>query len=176
MYQIFKYSVQTAIGLRHTSTEIIVETIRYFLHITTKYYIMYYIYHIEGIKIGCTKNYPSRCIEQGYTTYELLETHNNINTANSREQILQEEYGYGSDNRTYIQAVSSYEKSKDVWHSAGGSAGKCNEWRIQHNTIISKKGVESNNKKVICPYCSKEGQSRAMKRWHGDNCKQKKEG
>ena len=30
---------------------------------------------------------------------------------------------------------------------------------------------EANRKKVICPYCNKEGGIAAMHRWHFDNCK-----
>ena len=135
---------------------------------------MYYIYHIPGIKIGCTKNYPQRCIDQGFSNYELIETHSDQDIANDREQILQDEYGYGSDNRTYNCAITSYYASKNKWHAAGGRGSKGDPWRKQHCTNISKKGVQSNNKIVKCPHCSKKGQSRAMKRWHFDNCKHKK--
>lgn len=37
-----------------------------------------------------------------------------------------------------------------------------------------KKMAAKNNAKTICPHCKKEGQYRAMKRWHFDNCKHKK--
>ena len=30
-----------------------------------------------------------------------------------------------------------------------------------------------NHSRSICPHCNKEGQSRAMKRWHFDNCRSK---
>lgn len=36
-----------------------------------------------------------------------------------------------------------------------------------------KKIKEYANKNVSCPYCSKEGQNRIMKRWHFDKCKSK---
>ena len=31
-----------------------------------------------------------------------------------------------------------------------------------------------NNKRLVCPHCSKEGGYTAMSRWHMDNCKMKK--
>lgn len=39
-----------------------------------------------------------------------------------------------------------------------------------------KKSKKSNNVRniVICPYCNKQGQEAAMKRWHFDNCKDMK--
>jgi len=56
---------------------------------------MYYIYHIPNVKIGCTINPKRRIVrDQGYTDYEILETHNCIDTASKREKELQDEYGY----------------------------------------------------------------------------------
>jgi hypothetical protein len=39
---------------------------------------MYYIYHIKGVKIGCSTQPKIRVKRQGYTEYEILETHNDI--------------------------------------------------------------------------------------------------
>jgi len=55
---------------------------------------MYQIYHIKGVKIGCTKHLSRRMREQGFTEYEILEVHNDIETASNREIELQKEYGY----------------------------------------------------------------------------------
>jgi hypothetical protein len=57
----------------------------------------YYIYHIPGIKIGCTTNPKKRISHQKYTEWEILETHTNIHTAADREIELQKEYGYKVD-------------------------------------------------------------------------------
>lgn len=62
---------------------------------------MYYIYHIPGIKIGCTKNLNRRIKEQGYTHYELLEEHLNEEDAANRELELQKIYGYRVDSQKY---------------------------------------------------------------------------
>lgn len=63
---------------------------------------MYYIYHIPGIKIGCTIN-PERRIKlsQGYLHWEILEEHLDKDIAAERELILQRQYGYPEDNTPY---------------------------------------------------------------------------
>lgn len=54
----------------------------------------YYIYHIPGVKIGCTVE-PERRVKrnQQYDYYEILEEHTCIDTASKRELELQKEYG-----------------------------------------------------------------------------------
>ena len=75
-------------------------------------YIMYYIYHIKGVKIGCTTNPKIRIIKrQGFTEYEILETHSDIDIASEREMELQEQYGYKVD-------VTPYKQSYD-WATKG---------------------------------------------------------
>ena len=68
---------------------------------------MYYIYHIEGIKIGCSKNPNRRVKEQGYNQYTILEEHDNINAASIRERELQKEYGYRIDDCDYNNIVNA---------------------------------------------------------------------
>jgi hypothetical protein len=65
---------------------------------------MYYIYHIPGIKIGCSTEPNTRVEKQGYTEYEILETHIDIDIADIREKELQKEYGYKVDTATYKQS------------------------------------------------------------------------
>jgi len=66
---------------------------------------MYYIYHIPGIKIGCSTNAKRRVNDQGYSNFEILEEHNDIELAAKREIELQKEYGYQEDNvkTNYVQ-------------------------------------------------------------------------
>lgn len=65
---------------------------------------MYYLYHIKGVKIGCSTEPAKRVKRQGYTEYDILETHTDIDVASVREKELQKEYGYKVDNTDYKQS------------------------------------------------------------------------
>lgn len=66
---------------------------------------MYYIYHIKGVKIGCSKNPKRRVAAQGYKDYEILEVHNDIDVADKREIELQKQYNYPNDKSTYKETL-----------------------------------------------------------------------
>jgi membrane protease subunit (stomatin/prohibitin family) len=51
----------------------------------------YYIYHIPGVKIGCTYNIKQRIMNYKHPNYEILETHIDIFIASDREQELQKQ-------------------------------------------------------------------------------------
>jgi len=64
----------------------------------------YKIYHIPGVKIGCTTSIQRRIIEaQGYKTgeYEILFETDNVAEASRVEQQLQEDLGYKVDRKPY---------------------------------------------------------------------------
>jgi hypothetical protein len=64
----------------------------------------YFIYHVYGVKIGCTNDTMRRIeIEQGYdkSEYRILEFHTNIYEASKRERELQSIYGYKQDRDPY---------------------------------------------------------------------------
>jgi hypothetical protein len=171
----------------------------------------YYIYHIPTFvhkdgrigKIGCTEEEDAkvRVQNQGYTEYEILETHTDIMIASNREIELQKEYGYPVDK-------IPYHISRKQWGSPAGKKGgqKCLEigqfhemianrdknYLIEQGTRLGKmcgpengksavesgnlatariKAFETNFKLVTCPYCGKEGKKLNMSRWHGTNCK-----
>lgn len=77
---------------------------------------MYYIYHIKGVKIGCTDNVERRMEQQGFTDYEILEEHFNIFEASKREIYLQKKYGYKVDNIPYYKSV-------EQWGAKAGTIG-----------------------------------------------------
>ena len=81
----------------------------------------YYIYHIPGIKIGCTKSLNRRIKQQGYKDYEILETHTCISKASTREIELQKEYGYKVDFARYEHS-SKIGKLTPEQCSKGGKA------------------------------------------------------
>jgi len=64
----------------------------------------YKIYHIPGIKIGCTTNVQKRVIEvQGYKPgeFEILFETDNVAEASRAEKQLQEDLGYKVDRKLY---------------------------------------------------------------------------
>ena len=64
----------------------------------------YYIYHIPGKKIGCTADLYERVTnQQGYETgeYEILYRTPDMKAASKMERILQKEYGYRVDLKSY---------------------------------------------------------------------------
>ena len=65
----------------------------------------YYIYHIKGIKIGCSVTPKIRVKKQGQYEFEILEEHTDIDTASDREIELQLQYGYTPDCTTYKQSI-----------------------------------------------------------------------
>jgi len=87
-----------------------------------KQYSMYYIYHIPGVKIGCTNNLQRRIREQGFSNYELLEQHSDKFIASNREKELQKIYGYRLDNITYNESVKRITKAQQI------SLETKNEW------------------------------------------------
>jgi len=64
----------------------------------------YYVYHIPGVKVGCTTNLQRRVTDQqGYNSneYEVLLETKNINEASIKEQVSQLEFGYKKDLKLY---------------------------------------------------------------------------
>ena len=64
----------------------------------------YKIYHIPGVKIGCTTSIQRRVVEaQGYKPgeYEILFETDNVAEASRVEQELQKDLGYKIDRRPY---------------------------------------------------------------------------
>lgn len=96
---------------------------------------MYYIYHIPGIKIGCSINPTRRVRNQGYTDFVILEEHTDILTASNRELELQREYGYKIDCVPYTQTMIVGEKA---WNTI-----KSNENIKKAGSIGGKKAVEN---------------------------------
>jgi len=99
----------------------------------------YYIYHIPGIKIGCTKNIKTRIKVQGFTEYEILEEHTNIQIAADRERELQREYGYQVDNGSNIYSSKFIEMGK-----RGGAKNtlKQKNWRKEWAKEAKNKAIK----------------------------------
>lgn len=159
---------------------------------------MYYIYHIPGVKIGCSTNPKKRVKRQGYTKYEILEEYSDRDIASNREIELQKEYGYKLDNTTYsqsyewarsgnpstkpmIEAVKKWIKENPEKHKKNATLGGLKQGPIQgkknaesgHISALGKKNSEFNNRIRTCPYCGITTRGVGYERWHGDRCKKK---
>jgi hypothetical protein len=104
---------------------------------------MYYIYHIPGKKVGCTKNPNSRLRQQNAETYEILETHSDIHIASKREIELQKEYGYKIDNCSYYESIKKF---KIETAQKAGKASATKSWIENRDRELQKssKGGRTN--------------------------------
>ena len=148
----------------------------------------YYIYHVPGVKIGCTKELAKRMRDQGFTDWEILEEHTDGWLAGDREIELQKEYGYPVDKSHYMVSLQNrmlmteagnkpQAKAKRSQSLLGNTNGEGNkgipktkEWKSKIDF-----GGNFNNKRVTCEHCDHPPMNVGnYSRWHGDNCKQKK--
>lgn len=101
----------------------------------------FYIYHIPGIKIGCTTTIKERILrQQKYSYYEILEEHIDIFIASDREQELQKQFGYKVDTvpywKSYKSGVNRTKKlSKEKLKKIKTSGGK------EASIVNKKKGI-----------------------------------
>ena len=100
----------------------------------------YYIYHIPGVKIGCTKNLKHRIKSQGFIEYEILEEHYDINLASDRERQLQRKYGYQVDSGTNV-----YSNTFSNMGKKGGAknSDKQRKWRNEFTIQATEKAIEN---------------------------------
>ena len=145
--------------------------------------VTYYIYHIRGIKIGCTKNLIKRMREQGFTEWEILETHTDGWLAGDREIELQKEYGLPVDTVHYMVALQNSGFGSSEVARLGANA-LTHEQRVRLGKIVGRmqKGkpkpyhVGLNlQKQKVCHVCNKQVNAGNYERFHGDKCKQSPE-
>ena len=89
---------------------------------------MYYIYHIPGVKIGCTKHIQKRIKQQGFTEFEILETHTDIDIASDREIELQKQYGYSEPSNTNYKQHIEFAKAGQI--ACKGKTNKGTQYQI----------------------------------------------
>ena len=104
---------------------------------------MFYIYHIPGVKIGCTNNLQRRIKEQKFNHYELLEEHLDKLTASIRESELQKQYGYKVDYIKYHQGKYSEAGLK------GAETNTKNGWNKKWQKIGTKIQSEKRKKTLL---------------------------
>ena len=134
----------------------------------------YYIYHVPGIKIGCTSDLHKRMRDQGFTNWEILEEHNDGWLAGNRELELQAEYGYAVDKSHYMISVQNRKVSYEVSVRGGRTQGNINAsnghmQRIQ--PIGSRLGAAATNSiKKTCNICGYESTPAGIYH-HNKKCK-----
>ena len=136
----------------------------------------YYIYHIPGVKIGCTSDLNKRMADQGFTDWNILEEHTDIYLASDREIELQKEYGYRVDTIPYWKSL----ENRPVWNNDTrhkiwltkehqSKSGKANKGKPKKYDS----GLNFTKDKIKCDYCDIVTTKANISRWHGDNCKHK---
>lgn len=140
----------------------------------------YTIYHIPGIKIGCSSEPENRVSKQGFTDYEVLEVHEDIYVASDREIELQKQYGYRVDNIPYYKSYNRLLMAGTFeTRSTGGRNGGNTNIESGHLESLRTKNHQSNAGKAsvsklrICPHCGSHGRGIGYNRNHGNNCKKK---
>ena len=107
----------------------------------------YYIYHIPGVKIGCTSQLEIRMKQQEFGSWEVLETHTDGWLAGNREIELQKEYGLPVDKIHYMIARQHMQKAQRIanngWQTGDQAArGRRNKGRkrpdLAKNNILLK--------------------------------------
>ena len=99
----------------------------------------YYIYKIEGIKIGCTTDLEKRMSDQGFTEWEILWQEEGDYDfgwiAGDKELELQEQYRYPVDNNNY--QISRINRAKG---NPSRFAGKLHTEESKRKTSSALKG------------------------------------
>lgn len=160
---------------------------------------MYYIYHIAGVKYGCTNNLKRRTkqMKKRYgddIEVELVATFTDIDEASAKEIELNQCYTT-ADKRPYsdlakIHKSITYPTGKDHHNFGIDMEGNKNPnygntWtdaQKQHLSDANSNPSESTRKmmsnawktreKVYCPHCGLGSINKGnMTRWHFDNCK-----
>ena len=117
---------------------------------------MFYLYHIKGVKWGCTRHLKRRIKAQGYNLSDVCDIIEikDKNIAADKEKQLNIECGYKWSDREDYRVVTKI--TKPFTKEARSKGGKTQSSQI-----------------LTCPHCKKVGKGMIMGRWHMDNCKLK---
>ena len=96
---------------------------------------IYYIYHIPEVKIGCTNNLDKRMADQGFTDWEILETHEDGWIAGDREIELQKQYGYPVDKSHYMVSLNNRNNWQEDKLKVKEARRKALATKILNNTL-----------------------------------------
>ena len=112
----------------------------------------------------------------------LSNTNTHLRRFSGRSYSIMREAAMNTSLGRKVQDTVNYRKPKSEKHKEAikqarlaappRSAETRNKLRIVAQTTVK---FTTNFTKATCPHCNKEGQTTAMKRWHFDNCKVRKE-
>ena len=133
---------------------------------------LFVVYHVVGVKVGCTKDFDRRC-EENRITYgpdiaiDVLEEFTGTEEfAAEREAFHANAMGYRLGN-PYDKAIHARREMARRSLDSPTHASKREECR----QAFLKAGTAASNVKITCQHCGKTGQARAMLRWHFSNCR-----
>lgn len=106
----------------------------------------YKIYHIPGVKIGVSMRLRDRLRDQGYTLddAEVIEEHDDIHYASTRERQLQQEYGYTIDNGRYYHSVLNSRKGNRHEVAKKGWKNRDRETAVKNAAEALRKSYKDN--------------------------------
>ncbi len=128
------------------------------------------VYHIPGIKVGCTTNIKARMKsnEKKYTFKEfyILGSFDDIQIASDMEIYYHSKAGYKfSGFSPYTQVYAACKKGRNNGGTMSGRTHSSKTKKLQSDVQLTL-----NETKETCPNCGFIGAGGSMKRWHFDNC------
>ena len=99
---------------------------------------MFYIYHIPGVKIGCSQNVQKRIQSQKFSNHEILEEHFDVYKASDRERELQKQYGYKVDRIPYWMSLKRITKAQKIALQTKDEWLPNVEWKAREQKVDQK--------------------------------------
>ena len=111
----------------------------------------YKIYHIPGVKIGVSMRLRERLRDQGYKLEdaEVIEEHDDIHYASTRERELQYQYGYKVDNGRYYHSVLNSQKGNRHEVAKKGWKNRDKETAIKNAAEALRNAYKTNPELIL---------------------------
>jgi len=131
----------------------------------------YVVYHIPGIKVGCTADFDKRMSVQGFSNWQIL-----------WQEEGDYEYGWVAGDKEIEFQLEIFGKRDNANHfqNARNNRPKFNGTERTYNLTKenkSKGGITSSTiymqKENTCPHCNKTFKGFNYYKWHGEKCKHK---
>ena len=143
---------------------------------------MYSLYHIKGVKWGCSNRLNERLLDQNYTLNDVCEVIeiDDVDMASNMEKELNIRDGYGwNKSKDYRRVLTMVDKAKGLGaktqiENKVGMYGYSVEERRELNTKSAPKGGMAQSQVIRkCPHCGKVGKGNGMFCYHFDKCRYK---